>query len=210
MSKNCRFCNVIEGEYKYQNVDEPFFENEEFIAMASIGALVEGWSLIVPKQHDYSMREFYTSKQLKSIMNKLLPIMSKKYGRLIAFEHGANRAGSMTSCGTDHAHLHIVPFDVSLLPKMQSGDMVWTRIKSSEINNSARGFEYLFYYDINESEEWIDPVGYLHVLKKPTSQFFRKLIADYIGVIDYNYKQFPNILLSESTNRTMLHLCAAE
>ena len=209
MSEDCRFCNIINGKYKYQEIDKPFFESEEFIAIASIGALVEGWSLIVPKQHEYSMREFYGSEQLTNIIERLLPAMSKKYGRLIAFEHGANRAGSMTSCGTDHAHLHIVPFDVSLLSKMKKSDMEWVKVKTSEIKNYVNGSEYLFYYDVYKNNKWVDPTGYLHVLEKPTSQYFRKLIADYIGVIDYDYKRFPNLDISKVTNRVMNGLCAS-
>jgi Diadenosine tetraphosphate (Ap4A) hydrolase and other HIT family hydrolases len=207
MEKACRFCDIVKGHYKYSDIDRPFYENELFIAIASVGALVEGWTLVVPKIHQVSMRNLYSSQQLNDTMNFLIPRLANKYGKLIVFEHGSNKEGSITSCGTDHAHLHIVPYGESLLPDMKNTGMRWENYKTSEIDKIVNQSEYLFYHEI-EQNQWEDPIGYLHILETPISQFFRKVIADRIGCLDrYDYKKFPNIEIAQATNKALLNVC---
>lgn len=106
---NCRFCNIVVGKYQYAEIDQPFASNDGFVAIASIGALIEGWSLIIPKEHQHSMRNVYDKLQFKDFVETVIPLLVQQYGPLIAFEHGSNKEGSITACGTDHAHLHLVP-----------------------------------------------------------------------------------------------------
>ena len=89
-SEICRFCEIASGNYRYIGVDEPFASDDNFIALASIGALVEGWSLIIPKTHHLSMRNFYSLPKFCDFMKLVLPKIIENYGSLIAFEHGAN------------------------------------------------------------------------------------------------------------------------
>jgi len=188
---NCRFCDIISGKYKYHGIDEPLAANEEFFAIASIGAFVEGWTLIVPQRHQLSMRDCYKSKHLPALVNDIVDRLRAKYGSIISFEHGSNSEGSATACGTDHAHFHLVPFKGSLVPDMQKSQMEWVRCRTSEIAARASGREYLFYSDIDDLP-WDDPSGYLHVLDTPVSQYFRQLLADKKDCAEKSdYKLFP-------------------
>ena len=54
----CRFCDILSGNLKGKE-DHPIWENEGYFSLASIGALVEGWILIVPKKHVISMKEVH-------------------------------------------------------------------------------------------------------------------------------------------------------
>ena len=203
-SKKCRFCNIIANNYNYANVDEPFFSNDEFAAIASIGALVEGWSLIIPKRHQLSMKSVYHSSQFQDIMLSITPKLIKRYGQLITFEHGANCEGSITSCGTDHAHLHIVPWADAPLIDFQNSTMEWIKVRASEISAESESNEYLFYSDLNNPNEWCDPIGYLHILKKPVSQFFRQLIAKKCGKSkEANYNEFPFLETARQTRNVL-------
>ncbi len=202
-SKNCRFCNIINGNYQHK-FDQPFFKNNSYIAMASIGALVEGWTLIIPKEHQLSMKSLYSDINFTNFVDNLIPRIYKMYGPLIAFEHGSNKEGSITACGTNHAHLHLVPFSDSLMNDMNKSNMEWIKCRSSEIFNIVGKSEYLFYTEIGTNNIWNDPIGYLHILEFPISQYFRQIIAKKLGHSDkFDYKIYPN---ADITEQTMLNL----
>ena len=189
---DCRFCDIVSGGYKYSGVDAPFAENDDFFAIASIGAFIEGWTLIVPKKHQLSMRDCYGNLHLTSLVQDVTCRLNCQYGSIVTFEHGSNVEGSATACGTDHAHLHLVPLEGSLLGDLNNSGMNWVRCHSTEIASKVGSREYLFYADLDRNKSWNDPEGYLHVLEAPISQYFRHLLAkraDCLGMSDY--KQFP-------------------
>lgn len=196
---DCRFCDIWKNNGKGP-VDIPFVKNDEFMSIASVGALVEGWVLIVPKTHVCSNRNLYSSSSFSSFTSLVINNLKKKYGPLIAFEHGANKEKSATSCGTEHAHLHLVPFPESLLPEMKKSGLNWVQCRSSEIAKYAGTEEYLFYTELGENNSWNDPEGYLHILEVPRSQFFRKIIAKKIGKAEFfDYRSFPFVETAEAT-----------
>lgn len=202
-SNNCRFCAISRGDYSYNEVDVPFSSNDDFMALASIGALVEGWSLVIPKRHEMSMRSYYASQSFTYFANDVISKLTKCYGRIIAFEHGANQEGSITACGTDHAHLHLVPFTESLVDILKGTPLNWQRCYASEICSLAGQNEYLFYADII-NEKWDEQQGYLHILEFPISQFFRKIIADRKGKTEVSdYKSFPHVDVAMKTRRVL-------
>jgi diadenosine tetraphosphate (Ap4A) HIT family hydrolase len=192
--RKCRFCDIISGKYLYEDVDEPIATSNEYVAIASVGALIEGWTLIVPKKHQLSMRNIYTRHDFSFFVHDIVRSLSLQYGPLFAFEHGSNKDGSITACGTDHAHLHIVPFSDSLIPKLRRTSMEWILSKPSEIAGISKNNEYLFYCEIESEKTWHDTVGYLHILKEPVSQFFRYMVAADLGLSDVSdYKRFPHL-----------------
>ncbi|WP_428738239.1 HIT family protein [Sulfurimonas sp.] len=205
---SCRFCNIVKKQYTYAEVDKPFYENDDFMALASIGSMVKGWSLIVPKKHTLSMQNCYASQNFQNILAKVIPTMKKEYGNLVAFEHGSNEEGSITACGTDHAHFHIVPYKASLIPFLNDSELFWEKCLASEIQEKTQGKEYLFYMDIHD-EDIESKYGLLHILEKPISQYFRKLLARLIGKSSQaNYKDHPFLENSESTSKVLSRLIA--
>jgi len=201
----CRFCNIIDGQYQFNEIDEPFASNDKFIAVASIGSLVEGWSLVIPKEHQLSMKNFYGQSELSALLKGVIPQMICRYGPLIAFEHGSNQEGSITACGTDHAHLHLVPFDDSLLPQMQEANLEWAKCSASEISFRVKNNEYLFYCELGTEQEWADPEGYLHILEKPISQFFRHMLAARLGCVEISdYRRFPQLEMARQTRNSLM------
>lgn len=202
---NCRFCNIVIGKYQYAEIDPPFASNDAFVAIASIGALIEGWSLIIPKDHQLSMRNVYDKLQFKDFVETVIPLLVQQYGSLIAFEHGSNKEGSITACGTDHAHLHLVPYCESLFSDLQSSGLRWVQCRVSEIASRVGSSEYLFYSKLGVKKVWNDPVGYLHVLEHPISQFFRQLIAARTGHAETSdYRRFPYLDAARQTRRTVV------
>jgi len=190
---DCRFCGISKGYYKYLGVDEPIYSNQEFFAIASIGPLVEGWTLIVPKKHHLSMKECYKMDSIDDAIHAVLPTLREQYGdSIVAFEHGANSNNSTTACGTAHAHLHLVPLSASLMPLLESSALMWTVSQPQEVASKVGDSEYLFYSDLSGCGRWADTVGILHKLESPTSQFFRRVIAQQCGKEGYaDYKRYP-------------------
>jgi ATP adenylyltransferase len=202
--RSCRFCEIVVGKFQYAEIDEPFMSNDDFMAVASIGALVTGWSLIIPKAHQLSMRNIYGKSAFLSFLGSVLPFLSNRYGSLIAFEHGSNKEGSLTACGTDHAHLHLVPFGESLLPELGRSGLQWIKCHAGEIGSKAGEREYLFYSDLDIKRACDDPVGYLHILEHPLSQFFRRLIANRLRKTDiFDYRLYPQLDTARETRRML-------
>jgi len=205
MKSVCRFCNIIDGNYYYEDIDSPFACNSKYLAIASIGAMVEGWSLIVPKEHQLSMRSLYADEDFSDFTKNIVSRLIKRYGPIISFEHGSNIEGSITACGTDHAHLHLVPFRGSLLLDMQKDGLKWIECRTSDIPDIVENNEYLFYSEINPITLWDNPIGYVHVLDSPISQFFRKLIAERLGYGGLSdYRTYPNLHIARQTYRNLV------
>lgn len=195
--KDCRFCNLNTKPFWHRPENTIIAQDENYYAISSVGALVEGWVLIFPKKHSCSMKELYSDDEFCRFTRKIVKAVYECYGPVIAFEHGPNREGSDTSCGTDHAHIHIVPYD-SLAEMLDATGLTWEYCKSSEISRLVGNNEYLYYCDVNS--DWRDPVGKLHILKKSVSQFFRQLIAQDLGCLErFNYKTCPDTELSVKT-----------
>lgn len=187
-SKKCRFCDILEGKRRMGMVDNPVLKNSQFYTLVSIGGFIEGWSLVIPKEHTYSMRKFYTNSLFIDIANEMLKKIWKIYKKkCIIFEHGANHEGSITACGTNHAHLHILPYEKSLLDKMFDSNRQWINCGIKDIADIVKDKEYWFYAeDVVNIEE---AKGYLHIIEKTESQYFRRLLAEKEGYLQaYDYK----------------------
>jgi ATP adenylyltransferase len=86
------------------------------VALPTVGALVEGWILVVPKSPALSFAEISTPQfdELEAFLGDIIPLLQESYGPVAIFEHGPSRHGSAVGCGVDYAHLHLVPTDVDL------------------------------------------------------------------------------------------------
>lgn len=200
-NQKCRFCEIFKNcdSNKVDKVDRPISKNEKYMALASIGAIIEGWTLVIPKSHIFSMKEIYSDVDFIQFTNKIINKMKKVYNKkCIIFEHGANREGSLISCGTNHAHLHILPYEKSLLSEMKRDDKKWLECSSKEIEGLVNEEEYWFYA---ENVDNVDDIsGYLHIVESAESQFFRKIIAEKENCLDmFSYKEFDFIENSLST-----------
>jgi hypothetical protein len=151
------------------------------------------------------MADEYATDDFIEIADRVSTALHKRYGRLISFEHGARTACSSTSCGTAHAHTHIVPFQEELIDELQGLLPIWTPCRASEVASVVGSNEYLFYSDFGGNVGWNDPQGFVHVLRQPTSQFFRKILANHAGAPGtYDYRIFPHV---SQTINTRMSLC---
>ncbi|MES2353129.1 MAG: hypothetical protein V4568_01805 [Pseudomonadota bacterium] len=199
---HCRFCSISEGNTFNGAADIPIDASSDYFSIASIGAIIEGWTLVVPRRHCLSLRGLYGSEEFSRFVDHLVAKVEAIYGAVTIFEHGANHNSSPTSCGTDHAHLHVVPIGFSLRALVETSNLApWHLINASEINGCTNGAEYLFFSEHPQNK---DPKGYLHVLEQPRSQFFRALIANAIGKPHLSdYKIHSLLDTAERTNKRL-------
>ena len=69
---DCRFCGIANSFKKVQKPENAkIVESEKYFAISSVGALVEGWTLIVPKKHCCSMKKLYSEKEFSEFIEKI-------------------------------------------------------------------------------------------------------------------------------------------
>ncbi|WP_338513886.1 hypothetical protein VRC24_23960 [Pseudomonas poae] len=185
---DCRFCGFFSGDVQARLVDTPWLSNESYAALVSIGSIVNGWSLISPKSHVLNLATEYQKKSFWNFADDVVRAVSHEYGSVTVFEHGSCSSQSLTSCGTVHAHLHVVPLAFSLVDASAryDGAVSWVKCLARDIELYSNGREYLFVSDEYRGSE---TAGFISILEKETSQFFRRVIADAIGEPDkFDYK----------------------
>jgi diadenosine tetraphosphate (Ap4A) HIT family hydrolase len=194
----CRFCGYF-GRQAVELVDTPWLKDDEYCAIVSKGALVPGWSLICPVGHDVGLTSHYCSAKFWDFASKAESVIRARYGDVRVFEHGAGYAGSPTGCGTDHAHLHLVPLQFSLATEALRSDsaLKWSSCKVEDIKERVAGREYLFVSDRFDGSR---TSGLLCLLGLPISQFFRRVVASRLGMKEfYDYRRHPMLEIAERT-----------
>src|SRR5687767_6720535 len=106
MIKECRFCNPPDK-------DRILYETDNFYIMLSLGPIVEGYTLLVSKQHIDSCANvpYELLSEFDMLYHKTKNILATEFGSCIAYEHG--RAGTCmipmeNSKHCFHAHMHFV------------------------------------------------------------------------------------------------------
>jgi ATP adenylyltransferase len=179
--------------------DRPLFESENLVAVPSLGSLVEGWLLIVPRAHFISTGSFDRSleRELAAFKREIWARLETVYGEVCAFEHGPYAPRRQAGCGVDHAHVHLVPLSFDLakaaLPFL-STDADWTRASWSDCSRAIeREVDYLFV-------EQPLGVGRIAVADRFGSQILRKAIATAIGKPrEFDWREYPQQHVIDST-----------
>ena len=93
------------------------FESENLVAIPSLGSLVEGWLLIVPRMHFISTGAFPPDlhEEFATFKREVCARLTALYGEICAFEHGPYAPSRQVGCGVDHAHVHLVPVAFDLI-----------------------------------------------------------------------------------------------
>ncbi len=187
---NCRLCaGLLQGPGEAWN--RPLLESKNFVVLPSLGALVEGWLLLVPKNHYICMGaipdEF--AVELQTIKGILCSALHQTYGEVCVFEHGPNRANLNIGCGVDHAHLHFLPLSFNLASAVSPflpEEIFWSEANLEKCRDAyLHGSDYLYLEQ---------PIGRGRIATHNSfgSQLFRRAIASQIGAINqFNWREFP-------------------
>jgi diadenosine tetraphosphate (Ap4A) HIT family hydrolase len=191
--------------------DKTLFESKNFAVFPSLGALVEGWLLIVPKHHVLCLgalsQELHA--ELDRLRNEVSFILGEFYGTVKVFEHGPAQPNQLVGCSVDHAHLHMIPTQIGLMEGAEAvfpEPLKWEPVSNIQETASLyqAGLPYLYVEETPGN-------GYVTTHSSLPSQMFRKVIARGIGRPEqYDWRQFhetTNILatVEKLQQRLSLH-----
>jgi ATP adenylyltransferase len=171
----------------------PLIESSNFVILPSLGALVEGWLLLLPKEHFLSLGALPSSliQEMQGLKQNVCERMERAYGAACVFEHGPGKRHRSVGCGVDHAHLHIVPtnFDLALFATpFLPIDARWHDASFFDCRAAAEaGDDYLYFEQ---------PIGEGRLIRNQHlgSQVFRRAIAAYLEIPDqFNWRDNPQI-----------------
>ena len=186
---DCKLCTELRLRTGRKAWNEPLIESDNFVLIPSLGAMVEGWVLVVPKKHCISMGalpvELRNEKQ--HIERQARALLKSRYGKkILAFEHGPGAENHGTGCGVDHAHLHLVPLNCDLLTQVRPfvpASVEWRPSGWEQLAEAhAQGLDYLYF-----QAEGANAV--MAVSQDFGSQVFRKAIASQLSMeVEYSWR----------------------
>lgn len=189
----CCLCSNLASGAARPSWDSPVFESRNFVAVPSLGSLVEGWLLLVPREHFLALGALpgRLVAEMEDMKAKISAHVRNEYGEICLFEHGPARVSRKVGCTVDHAHLHIVPltFDIADAARpFMPHDSVWSTASWSDCREAhLAGQDYLYFEQ---------PLGSGRISTHTDfgSQVFRKAIASQIGrPDDFNWREFPEL-----------------
>jgi diadenosine tetraphosphate (Ap4A) HIT family hydrolase len=175
-------------------------ESENFVVIPSLGSLVEGWVLIVPKKHFICIGALPADLLCELEQTKTLAAarLGLQYGQVCAFEHGPHAVNRQAGCGVDHAHLHVLPLDFDLRTAAEPfapPELGWAPATLESCRTAFHeGQDYLFVEQ---------PIGngFIASHRELGSQVLRRAIASRLGVPDqFNWREHPH---TEVISRTI-------
>jgi ATP adenylyltransferase len=175
------------GRHAQPGHDIVVASNDHFVAVPSLGAIVPGWMLLVPRRPitTLSLMNLPERRSLEALRADISQRLRIYDGVVAGFEHGG-ASGSLVSCSVDQAHLHLVPLGFDLIQAILRHDMGWRQTVGIQdlSEEETHGQEYLF-----AERAGVSLIGFP---KTPTSQWFRRLVAQECGVEEWDYKRIPN------------------
>lgn len=204
-SLNARFDKVLAAgsdDSKREPFNVALHRDDEIVLCPTLGSFLPFWYLMIPSEHHLNFVDWQRADGQRSVPELVRKTLLDVFGQtdnLLWFEHGAVARGSITGCGVDHAHIHILltdrfTTDDVLQAAVSLGVEDWTISETRDVyQNLNDGEEYLVYGDLS--------ISHVKTLSKPVgTQFFRRALALLDGRrADWDYKEFShhsNALLS--------------
>jgi diadenosine tetraphosphate (Ap4A) HIT family hydrolase len=196
----CKICAELTVKNGRAPWNEFLLETEHFAVIPSLGALVEGWLLIVPKAHFISMGAVPTDwrQEADELQIQVQKLLRDRYNQpVLTFEHGPSAANHGTGCGVDHAHLHAVPLNCDILQFVEPFVPAKLEWKLGDWKERAEayqaGLDYL-YFKAEES------TGRIALSRDFGSQVFRKAISSYLGIPEeFSWREYPQLAVVKRT-----------
>lgn len=197
----CRFCEHLAGNTVRSPEWEVVAESDNLVAVPSVGSLVAGWLLVVPKAHRLSFGESSDMSVLHRETEEIAAEWRREFGPLTWFEHGPAQPSSVVGCSVDHAHIHLLPsgeLDLEEAASRHLPELTFVREDDPESAIAAAveaGIPYLHL-------RLPDGTSRLAVSPRIPSQAFRRCIAAEQGRPDqFDWREFPQLETLEETMR---------
>jgi ATP adenylyltransferase len=149
-------------------------KTDQFFVVPSIGALIPGHVLLLPRTHHYSVGEIPETelRDFESLAVKSREIVSTIYGACTSFEHGCIEGVGRAGACIDHAHLHLLPLEQNLRPEIDKrfGPGIPVGQFADLRQFLFRRTPYLYYQDSSGSAR-------AYQASIAPTQFFRQLVS---------------------------------
>jgi ATP adenylyltransferase len=205
----CHLCAQLAGERSGDLLQELLgtreyvrrvvLESAEFAVIPSLGALVEGHVLVLPKAHVRSFAQLGTSAgETESFLERARLAVESAYSPPQIFEHGTGARSPQPACSVEHAHIHLVPCEVDLFARL-ADRFSWSRVGGeAELAELVGDGEYL---RIGVEGGWMVARGGEGF---PSQLLRRELLGALAGPErDWNWRTSPRPELVASTFRAL-------
>jgi ubiquinone/menaquinone biosynthesis C-methylase UbiE/diadenosine tetraphosphate (Ap4A) HIT family hydrolase len=188
LSFGCRMCEVVRvarrlssgvGPWNFQPCDIPILETQKFLVCPALGQIVEGYTLIISKQHIPSLGALSAADwdELEELKVKVRSLIEPIFNSVVFLEHGS--VSELLQAGTSvvHTHLHAVPAPLGFV------STVLQKLPFKEAD--ARVFSKKSYLDMKPYLMIEDENGNCYVYNPPPglpSQFLRRCLARSAGL----------------------------
>lgn len=200
IDERCPFCSEIHGLESLDGcisteVTPPnglrsriIAETKNFVVAPTLGAFVEGYVLIVAKDHYHSVSQMPISrvKELRALINRVKREIRNVYGTAsVCFEHGESLCSRRAGGCISHMHVHVVPCDAPMIERIRQLNM--NAIEITSILGLPRHYSqvpYLYFQDVTNKQFVFSGQVY-------PSQLFRQILASYYNLgKQWDWRQF--------------------
>jgi len=173
---SCLFCEIADGNAALAPENVIIAANDYAFAKPALGQFVDGYTLIVAREHIRAFREMSDDElrvvdELKDDMRTMLRRLYDK--PIVVFEHGCGpmphqRGGSCI----DHAHLHVLPLIASLKDELASRFRFKKLSGLADLSKRHRVAGPYLYLETGDREHFVFELD-----TAIPSQFMRRLIC---------------------------------
>ncbi len=170
--------------------DRDLFAYDELAVSPTVGAITAAWLLLIPRIAACCMADLPGGKRRRAIAiaDEVKDAMNVFPGKTVLFEHGARMVGSITGCGVDQAHVHLVNIENDFIQAVLSTDpnALWTKVDAVDPWKSIeKGREYYLVSDFHQAFVSYSVTG--------KSQYFRRIVArEFSKPAEWDYRLFTN------------------
>ena len=193
----CEFCAEFQTDgpsrfrSAYQSVarHRVVARSDRFVAVPTIGQMLEGSLLIIPIEHEETCAalDYDARAEMLGLADEMVGRCSR-LGSPIVFEHGASTV-SGGGCGIYHAHLHVVP-----LPRMATPQELFPEgtAEVADLSTAWRTLRGSSHYLLIGDGHRVLTRDLTTLPDEFPSQFFRRRIAEFFSLdAPWDWRSYP-------------------
>jgi len=203
----CSFCRKLSyvGKAALDPVfDKAIWEDDDFVLMPTVGALVPGYLLLLPRRHYSSLGNLPDGllRKAAALKDGIRRLLTAQFTAPVFFEHGDAGGTGKSGSSVTHAHLHCVPTDVDITSALRQ-ENTFARIQSiTDLAGPAAAKRGYIYYESQIQEQ------YLLCNADVPSQYVRRVLACGLSVPGrWDWRAFP---MEENVAATRVALMGAD
>lgn len=189
----CNLCQVgLDGPW----YNRPLTSHPDFHVLPSLGSIVPGYLLIVPRNHVLSASALSAKglRDLRSVVAEMRSLLRSHFGPTVCFEHGPSAPGSNLGCSVDHAHMHLVPIRAELSDLSSIAHLTWEPVEGLHaLREKVSGRDYIYFED-DSGRAYVT-----YFSNSPSEgQLVRRALADFLGLrntFDWRTHQFEENMI---------------